>query len=714
MRDLMQIALLAFLPATALLALATLNSVRRLRGRRAARRGEDRFRFLFEHAPIAYHEIDRHGRIRRVNRAECLLLGYPASELLGKPVWELVAPEQRESARNSIARKIATAQTDEPFIRDYAHRNGARITVEIHENLVRDDSGAVDGLVSALLDVTAQRRAEEVLQRQNEELAAALDAAREAVELKSRFLANMSHEIRTPMNGVLGMTELLLGTRLDGEQRDYAESVRNSAEHLLSVINDILDFSKIEAGKLELEHVPFEIRRIVEEVVELLSLRAHAKGLEMTSVLPPDLPSQVCGDPGRLRQVLMNLLGNAVKFTEQGQVVVAAEVIGRDGEKVLVRFAVRDTGIGVAPSARARLFESFVQGDSSTTRRYGGTGLGLAISRQLVQLMGGDIGVDSELGSGSTFWFSAGFERVAGGAEDAASTPAVANLFRDIKVLVVDDHAVNRMVLRQHLESWGCRVEEVPSGREAIQCLERASQDGAPFGMALLDLNMPECDGFTVGEMIKSNPAIARTLLVCLTSAPMKGDGPRLREIGFTGYLHKPIRQSLLYGALAEVLRRGNEAANNLPPASLVTRHITQEQPCIRPLVRQTQTSILVAEDNEVNQKVIGRVLEKSGYEVNLVASGRQAVEAVAARSYALVLMDVQMPELDGLEATRQIRCLPAPAGKVPIIAMTANAMAGDRERCIAAGMDDYMSKPIRMEELVEVLKRWAGRRSYP
>ena len=680
---------------------------RRLAGSRLEGRCGDRFRFLFEHAPIAYHEVDAGGLIRRVNRAECLLLGYAETELLGKPVWELLAPEQRETARAAVARKIAGGRADEPFLRDYMHRHGARITVEIHENIVRDRSGRVTGLVSALLDVTAQRRAEQALQRQNEELAAALEAAREAVELKSRFLANMSHEIRTPMNGVLGMTELLLGTRLDGEQRDYTESARNSAEHLLSVINDILDFSKIEAGRLELEHVPFDPRRTVEEVVDLLSLRAHAKGLEMTAVIPPDLPALVRGDPGRLRQVLMNLVGNAVKFTEQGQVVVEVAEAPAGADSVALHFAVRDTGIGIASHERGRLFESFVQGDSSTTRRYGGTGLGLAISRQLVQLMDGEIGVDSEPGRGSRFWFSAAFER-ASGTEAAGMLPADGSTLAGLRVLVVDDHAVNRRVLRLHLESWGCRVEEAPGGPEGMAWLERACAERDPFRMMLLDLNMPGWDGFGVGEQVKSDPRLAATLLVCLTSAPMKGDGERLREIGFAGYLHKPIRCSVLYDALLEVVRRAGADSQAAPAPALVTRHTAQKRPR-EPAPSEPQVSILVAEDNEVNQKVIARVLEKAGYQVNLVANGRQAVEAAAADRYALLLMDVQMPELDGLQATRRIRQLAAPAAKIPIVAMTANAMTGDRERCLAAGMDDYISKPIRMEELVRILKRWAG-----
>jgi two-component system, sensor histidine kinase and response regulator len=689
---------------------AAIVALARVYGRLAENRTEERFRFLFEHAPIAYHEIDREGILRRVNRAECLLFGYQPSELLGKPIWQLMAPEQRELSRRSIARKIATMQTDEPFLREYLHRDGAKITVEIYESLIRDRFGRATGLLSALLDVTEQHRAEEEARRKNDELARALAAAREAVELKSRFLANMSHEIRTPMNGVLGMTELLLTTDLDGEQRDYAESVKNSAEALLSLINDILDFSKIEAGKLELEHVPLDLRHIVEEVTELLSLRAHAKGLETSSIVLPEVPRLVRGDPGRLRQILMNLVGNAVKFTERGEVLVHVEPIQEIGSRILMLFEVRDTGIGIAADQRARLFESFVQGDSSTTRKYGGTGLGLAISRQLVELMGGEIGVESEPGRGSTFWFTAGFDRVASNEDHAevSATPQPPNPFSDLKVLIVDDNGVNRAVLRQHLESWGCRVEEAVSGPEGIERLEHARD--APFRLALLDLNMPGCDGFMTGERIKSNPATRDTLLVCLTSAPMKGDAARLREIGFSGYLHKPVRQSVLYDALVEVLDRGAKAFPGTCPPPMVTRHVVKSARGSLP--RRAKGTVLVAEDNLVNRKIVQRVLENAGYRIDLADNGRQAVDKVAAAHYDLVLMDVQMPVLDGLAATRDIRRLPPPAALTPIVAMTANAMAGDREYCLEAGMDDYVSKPIRMEDLAQVLERWIAAKS--
>ena len=644
---------------------------------------EERFRALFEEAPVAYHEIDRDGIVRRVNRAECELLGAGPEDLLGRPVWEMVTPEEREISREAVLAKLAGQRALAVFEREYVDSRGERLTAEVHENLILR-RGEVVGIRSALLNVTEQKRAREALNRSNEKLGTALEAAREAAEMKSRFLANMSHEIRTPMNGVLGMTELLLSTSLDPEQRDYAEAVRQSAESLLTIINDILDFSKIEAGRLELENVPFRLSRIVDEVAALLALRARAKGLELTALVDGNLPA-VRGDSGRLRQVLINLVGNAVKFTERGQVTAVARLESRASGKAVVRFEVRDTGIGIPADVRPRLFQTFVQGDASTTRRYGGTGLGLAISRQLVQMMGGEIGVESEPGRGSIFWFTVVLDEQEPGRQNVPGA-----VLQGMRVLVVDDNAINRAVLREYARGWGCRTEEVAGGREALDRLRAAAAD--PFRLVLLDIRMPEFDGFATAAAIKSDPAIAGAVIVCLSSAPLRGDVERLREIGVAACLHKPVRQPGLFDVLVDALDRGPT-----PGPAGAANAARQELPW----------RILVAEDNPVNQKLTLRILEKAGYRADLAENGREVMEKLAAGGYDLVLMDVQMPELDGLEATRLIRGSGPALRGIPIVATTANAMSGDREKCLAAGMDDYLTKPIQVRELHKVLGRW-------
>ncbi len=526
---------------------------------------KEQFRSLFEHAPIAYHEIDCQGVVGRVNRAECALLGLEDHQILGHPLWELVSPQQREASRAATQAKLQGRLPLAPFQRQYVRGDGSEIAVEIHENLICDWRGQVVGIRSALLDITERQRAEErqhhyaeELRKKNEELGEALAAARAATELKSRFLANMSHEIRTPMNGVLGMAELLLVTSLSPEQREYAEGVQHCAESLLSLINDILDLSKIEADKLEIECIPFAPAAVIDEVRATLAVRARAKGLALICGAAGDLPTRLYGDPVRLRQILMNLAGNAIKFTERGEVVLHTTLQRGEAEQATLRFSVRDTGIGIAPEQRSRLFEAFVQGDGSTTRKYGGTGLGLTISRQLVELMGGRVRVDSQLGRGSLFWFDLTFRR--------------------------------------------CQSEHVPADRSVTRI-----------------------------------------------------------------------------GARAAVVEAG-------------------------------RYRILLAEDNPVNQMIALRILQKAGYETHAVDNGRHALDAVAKGRYDLVLMDVQMPEMDGLEATEHIRRLEGACRRTPIVAMTANAMTGDREKCLTAGMDDYLSKPIQAQQLCQVVRRWVER----
>jgi PAS domain S-box-containing protein len=562
----------------------------------------------------------------------------------------------------------------------------------ITSTILNDENAEPIGTVSIVRDVTERKRFEK-------ELKDAKVAAEAANEAKSNFLANMSHEIRTPMNGVIGMSELLLDTEMTSEQREFAERISKSADSLLTVINDILDYSKIEAGKVDLEAINFNLRATIEDVIDVLAVKVIDKDIELACLIHHEVPVFLYGDPGRLRQILMNLAGNAIKFTEKGEIVLHAVLDEEDDTHATIRFYVFDTGIGIPPEKTDRLFKSFSQLDSSTTRKYGGTGLGLVISKKLCGLMGGHIGVESELGKGTTFWFTAVFEKQP---KDRSIEIHVSKDIKDKRILIVDDNETNRLVLKGQLSHWGCSFDEAPNGINALSLLRKAALEKNPFDIVILDMEMPELDGETVGKRIKEDPNVSDTAMVMLTSLGQRGDAIRMKEIGFSAYLNKPVKQAQLYDCLLRVAAdiKSNAKAKGSPP--LVTRHsitddkaIVGEQAIINDTDRKVR--ILLAEDNEMNQKVAVNMLRKMGHDVSIANNGLEAVEAFEKKRYDLILMDCQMPEMDGIEATKEIRKREEGRDKrILIVALTAHAMKGDRERFLSSGMDDYLTKPVK------------------
>ncbi len=808
---------------------------------------KQRLRNLLDGTPVGYLAVDVDGIIREVNQRQCAILGLPAQQVIGRPFWEVFPGEAGDAERFAFFRKLETETNPAPERKKHRRPDGQVLTLEVYENLLRDEAGRVIGMSFASFDVTDRQRYEEELYRttaeltaileafpdhfirigedgtvldykpgrtarpfvaaagpvgrqvtdlvpaqsrlnleaclaevqrsggmasmeyeiarngeleyfemrllplhwgemiavvrsiteqkrtklrledyaeelrlKNQELEEALQKAQEATRLKSRFLANMSHEIRTPMNGVLGMTEFLLSTPLTEEQREYAESLKISANSLLTILDDILDISKIEAGKLQIESIPFDLAALVEEVAGVYALRARGKGLEFSCRLDAQLDFLVTGDPGRIRQVLNNLLSNALKFTESGRIGLTTEVTSAGDRRVAVRFQVDDTGIGIAAEHQPRLFQNFVQGDDSMTRRYGGTGLGLAISKQLVELMGGRIGFQSEPGKGSSFWFT-----VPLGCHAEAAAPEGRRRLDGVRVLVVDRRSSAEKLIANYLDSSGCEAVSLTDGRKLAGVLRRAAAEGRPFHAALIDLSVAQADDVRVQDDIQADPLISNTRLIAMTSAPMRGDGLRVRRAGYSGYLVKPFTAGELQGVIAEVLRRSGEK-----DSPLVTRHTLiasrrERSRCNGFPARDGKAAggvgdqrggplcpagegrrILVAEDNPINQKVAVRLLEKAGFDVDIANNGREAVEAWERNQYDLILMDCQMPEMDGFEATAYIRSREDNGTHTPICALTAHAMKADAERCLAAGMDDYLSKPVNGERLTEVVSR--------
>jgi two-component system sensor histidine kinase/response regulator len=683
----------------------------------ALEESEERYRNLYDEAPVGYMEYDTEGRITNINRRELQMLGYSAEEMMGLPVWDLSV--EKKEAREAIKAKLAgTEPPGKGLERTYIRKDGTTVPVLIDDLILKDKNGRIIGIRAAFLDITERKRAEEVLLETNRHLEVATAQAAMANAAKRDFLANMSHEIRTPMNGIIGMTELVLGTDLTGEQRKYLEMAKMSADTLLALINDILDFSKIEVGKMELEAIDFNLRLTLENATDTLALKAHEKGLELACHIRPDVPTALIGDPGRLRQIIVNIAGNALKFTEEGEIVIQVEMESESDDSVKLHFMVSDTGIGIPQDKLDSIFKSFEQIDGSTIRKYGGTGLGLAITRQLVEMMGGEIHVESPNrsrleensntrnresrvgGPGSIFHFTVCFG-LSRSKAIGVPRPKPQDL-SGMPVLIVDDNYTSRILLQEMISSWGLVPTITANGKEALDRFNKAFGSGTPYRLILLDVQMPELDGFDVAKIIKDSPSGKDVRIILLSSMGQRGDSDRCKEIGISGYLPKPIKQSELFDAIMMTMGLRSE---EMP--TVITRHKVYEE--------RESLNILLAEDNSINQTLAIKLLEKRGHRVTLASNGIEAVEAFKNGDFDLILMDIQMPEMDGFAATRAIRDLmleksdsKGRMSDIPIIAMTAHAMTGDREKCIDAGMDDYVSKPIKPEVLYSVINKVA------
>lgn len=653
---------------------------------------EDKYRTVFENSAVAITVTDENEKIISWNKYAELMLGMGPKDLQDKPVKELYPPEEWERLQSLDLRKKGMLHHFETKI---IKKDGSLLDIDISVTILRTEEGGKTGSIGVIRDITERKENEDSLKKASE-------AAYEANRAKSEFLANMSHEIRTPMNGVIGMTNLLLETALNNEQQEYVMGVRKSAESLLTLVNDILDFSKIEAGKLVIEVVEFDLRNAVEEIADMIAIKAEEKNIELIVRYDPKAPRRVKGDPGRIRQVITNLVSNSVKFTEQGFVMIDVDCREEKDGRCLLHFSVEDSGVGIPRDQLGNIFDKFIQADISVTRKHGGTGLGLAICKQLVTLMEGKIGAESDEGKGSTFWFDLD---LALGDPPGRILPK-ADL-KKVKVLVVDDNEMNAEVLREQMQAWGIDAHAVSSGAEGLAALHTAAKEGAAYDIAILDFQLPGMNGQVIAQAIKADPSIKNTVLVLLTSVGIRGDAKRFQEVGFAAYLVKPAREKDLMEALSVIWAAKQEGRD----IQIVTRHTMKEsekyEQEARPKSGLDKIFVLLAEDNVVNQQVAKRMLEKLNCDVDIAYNGFEAVEKTKKNNYDIIFMDCQMPEMDGYQATDEIRKFQGDKLRTPIIAVTANAMVGDREKCLNAGMDDYLSKPIKKDLLDEVLSRW-------
>lgn len=650
---------------------------------------------LMHSIPACFIRKDRDGRIVFANEKAAGLLGVTSQDMIGKTVADFYPEEFAQSAREEDEMVMRRGEVIEDVFdtavdgetRYFASRKGP----------VRNDRGEVIGIQSIYWDITEQRLAELALLREREELRIAKMAADEANRAKSDFLANMSHEIRTPMNAIIGITDLLLETELNHTQREYLRMVQDSGDALLTLINDVLDFSKIESGKFELDHLPFDLHETLGDALKGLGFRAHNKGLELAFHVDREIPSHLIGDAARLRQVIVNLIGNAIKFTDSGEVLLEIDCIHCTPEQATLHFKIIDTGIGIAPANIDKIFREFEQADASTTRKFGGTGLGLAICKRLIALMNGRIWVESVLGVGSKFQFEITLDVDPNQNESRSLMPPVT--IQGVRVLIVDDNATNRRILKDMLTNWGMVPTTTSCADTALQALRDANEENDPFQVVISDVNMPEMDGMMLVEAIKTRALLNPNRVIMLTSGARPQDARTLEALGVHAHLLKPAKQSEIYNAVVGSLSTVQQPTSHAAPAAV--QQVESASP-----VRHLR--ILLAEDNLVNQKLAIGVLEKLGHKVVVASNGLTTLDKLKNDDFDLVLMDVQMPEMDGLTATREIRKLESrTGGHIPIIAMTAHAMKGDRENCLDAGMDEYLSKPIRSKDLEDVLVKF-------
>jgi two-component system sensor histidine kinase/response regulator len=675
----------------------------RIRANRELKKSEEKYRSILENMEESYYEVDLQGDLVFFNDSLCSMLGYIREEMMGMNYLKFMEPKSKAQVYKVFNKVFTTGEPDKGFDWAFVKKDGSKRSGEGSVALVINALGEPVGFKGVIRDTTERNLAEKMREEKIQ--------AEAENRSKSEFLANMSHEIRTPLNGIIGMAELALDTKLDENQEDIIHAINRESETLLSLINDILDFSKIEANRYELEKIPFDVRVLVEDVAGSFAIRSKKKGLELLTFLSPDIPTRLIGDPGRLRQILTNLVGNALKFTETGEIFIKAELEEHTDDKVKIRFFVQDTGIGIHKDKQHKIFDIFTQADGSTTRQYGGTGLGLAISRELTKMMGGEIGVKSQVGKGSSFWFSCVFSK-----QTEKPSLLVRNKIdlSNLKVLVVDDNDTNRVILSEYLKSWGCLSVEASGGKDAMVQLKNAVELKEPFDIIISDFQMPKMNGFDLAKKIRCGREHKHTPIIILTSAGSIGEGRDCKQIGIQGYLSKPTRKDELYKVIISVLGLSSKD-DDYSQDKLVTRHSIAEE-------YRNKVQILLAEDYPTNQQVAMRYLQKAGYQADLAENGQQAVDAFKRKHYDLILMDIQMPVMDGYEATKKIRELeqrfkresgdagPKTIMNVPIIAMTAHATEGFRDICLEMGMDDYISKPLRRQDLFDVVDSWAKR----